>query len=101
MESQDVYFEEEISRNPFHLKSWLNYLAFKKDAAPTSRYVIYERSLKFLPRSYKLWFSYITERKVNLQSRPVHDKRYKSLINTFERSLVHMNKMPRIWYAIF
>ena len=93
----DLYHEEEIARNPYHLKSWLNYLTHKKDSSPSNRYVIYERALKFLPRSYKLWFAYIEERKGSLTNKPITDKRYASLVNTMERSLVHMNKMPRIW----
>lgn len=94
---QDLHHEEEISRNPFHLKSWTNYLAYKKDAKPAARYLIYERALKFLPRSYKLWHPYLQERMDKLESKSVCDKGYDILVNTFERSLVHLHKMPRIW----
>ena len=96
-EAQELHHEEEVLRNPYHLKSWLSYLLYKKDASPLSRYLIFERALVNLPRSYKLWFAYLMERKNNLKKKSILDKGYKILVNTFERSIVHMNKMPRIW----
>lgn len=60
--AQDMQFEEEISRNPYYLKIWLAYLQFKNSASPSNRYMVYERALKYLPRSYKLWYAYLTER---------------------------------------
>ncbi len=95
--SQDLYYEEEIARNPFHLKSWMAYLAYKKEAKPNTRYMIYERAVKYLPRSYKLWFAYLMERKANLKKKSIKDKSFSILASTFVRSIVHMNKMPRIW----
>jgi len=52
-------FSQEIARNPFSLKSWLRYLNAKTQAKPVKRYLIYERALKFLPGSYKLWWAYL------------------------------------------
>ena len=85
------------SRNPFLLDSWTKYLEFRKTAKPRVRYIIYERALKCLPRSYKLWRAYLQERSAELKDKPVTDKRYTVLINAYERSLVHLHKMPRIW----
>jgi len=93
----DLQYEEEIARNPYFLKNWLNYLTFKKDFPASVRYLIYERAIKFLPRSYKLWFSYLNERKKRLENSPIFDGKYKILVNTYERSLIHLHKMPRIW----
>lgn len=59
--------------------------------------MIYERALKCLPRSYKLWQAYLRERSSNLADKCITSKRFEILINTFERALIHMNKMPRIW----
>jgi pre-mRNA-splicing factor SYF1 len=94
---QDKYYEDEVARNPYHLKAWTSYLTWKKEALPAMRFFIYERALKYLPRSYKLWFAYLMERKKGLRGKSVADKGYDILINTFERALVHMNKMPKIW----
>lgn len=94
---QDLHFEEELSRNPYSLKIWLNYLSCKQDASPATRYMIYERSLKYLPRSYKIWYAYLSDRKKLAEHKSVASKKVKILINTFERALVHMHKMPRIW----
>ena len=55
-EEEDLPYEEEILRNPFSVKCWLRYIDHKK-AAPKDRInLIYERSLRELPGSYKLWY---------------------------------------------
>lgn len=95
--SQDKYYEDEVARNPFHLKAWTSYLHWKREAVPATRFFIYERALKYLPRSYKLWFAYLTERRKYLRTKSTNDRGYDTLINAFERAMVHMNKMPRIW----
>ena len=58
----DVTFEEELVRNPFALRTWLDYIMSKKSAPAKTRFQLYERALKNLPGSYKLWRAYITER---------------------------------------
>jgi hypothetical protein len=91
-------YEEEIARNPYYLKGWLKYLEYKSNSSSTTdRYVIYERALKYLPRSYKLWYNYLSLRRKKLQYVSITDKRFQILRSTFERALVHMHKMPVIW----
>src|SRR5689334_3426559 len=97
MKAQEVYFEEEIARNPYAPKVWWQYLNFKQDCKPAERYIIFERAVKFLPRSYKLWYAYLRERGANTTGRSIHSKKFEMLINAYERALVNMNKMPRIW----
>ncbi|KAJ1439699.1 pre-mRNA-splicing factor SYF1 [Ochromonadaceae sp. CCMP2298] len=97
MDAQDVQFEEEIARNPHYVKVWWSYLVVKHDAAPSARYMIYERALKYLPRSYKLWHAYLLERKRRADNKSVTSKKVQILVNTYERALVSMHKMPRIW----
>jgi pre-mRNA-splicing factor SYF1 len=97
MEAMELQHEEEIQRNPYNLKAWWNYLIYKKEASKVSRYVIYERSLKFLPRSYKLWHAYLQERTATIANKCITDKGFSILENTYERALVNLYKMPRIW----
>lgn len=97
MQAQDIQFEEEIARNPYAPKVWWAYLTYKADAAPSTRYLVYERALKHLPRSYKLWHAYLMERAQRVENRRPTSKKAQVLINTYERALVHMHKMPRIW----
>ncbi len=42
-------------RNIYDFRSWWRYLQFKGDAPPRIRFMLYERALKELPGSYKLW----------------------------------------------
>ena len=48
---------------PLQLKCWLRYLDHKAKASPVVRFQIYERALKQLPGSYKLWYRYLKERR--------------------------------------
>jgi pre-mRNA-splicing factor SYF1 len=90
-------FERDVANNPYRLKSWTNYLAFLDSSDSYQRYKVYERALKYLPRSFKLWFAYLDERNRNLRGFSVNDKGYDILINTYKRALVHLHKMPKIW----
>ncbi|KAH7430038.1 hypothetical protein KP509_09G080100 [Ceratopteris richardii] len=93
----DLIFEEEILRNPFTLKLWWRYLAARRDAPFRKRRILYERAVKALPGSYKLWYAYLRERIETVRDLPIHHDQYEDLNNTFERALVTMHKMPRIW----
>lgn len=59
--------------------------------------MLYERALKQLPGSYKLWYGYLKARLDQISSLSVLDPLVKDTNNCFERSLVFMHKMPRIW----
>jgi pre-mRNA-splicing factor SYF1 len=96
-EAQEEQFEVEVARNPYNIKAWLNLLAVKKEAQPTKRYLVYERAVTFLPRSYKLWHAYLQERTSALTSVCVTDRRFTILVQCYERALVNLYKMPRIW----
>ncbi|KAK3015443.1 hypothetical protein RJ639_007775 [Escallonia herrerae] len=95
----DLPYEEELLRNPFSLKLWWRYLIARSDAPFKKRAVIYERALKALPGSYKLWHAYLRERLELVRNLPITHSQYQTLNNTFERALVTMHKMPRIWIA--
>lgn len=93
----DLPYEEEILRNPFNLKLWWRYLIARNDAPFEKRRIIYERALKALPGSFKLWNAYLRERLDRVRPLVISHDSYFHLNNTFERALVTMHKMPRIW----
>ncbi|KAK4270672.1 hypothetical protein QN277_019450 [Acacia crassicarpa] len=93
----DLLYEEELLRNPFSLKLWWRYLVARSEAPFRKRFVIYERALKALPGSYKIWHAYLRERQELVRNLPITHSQYDTLNNTFERALVTMHKMPRIW----
>lgn len=93
----DLLYEEELLRNPFSLKLWWRYLIAKSDAPFKKRFIIYERAVKALPGSYKLWHAYLRERLEIVRNLPCTHPQFETLNNTFERALVTMHKMPRIW----
>ncbi|XP_021845190.1 uncharacterized protein [Spinacia oleracea] len=94
---EDLPYEEEILRNPFSLRLWWRYLVARTASPFKKRAVIYERALKALPGSYKLWYAYLRERLELVRNLPITHSQYETLNNTFERALVTMHKMPRVW----
>ncbi len=101
---EDLPFEEELLRNPHSLKAWFRYIEAKQPTASnTVINMIYERALKELPGSYKLWYNYLRLRRSQVRGRCVTDPAFDETNNAFERALVFMHKMPRIWmdYAQF
>ncbi|KNC76167.1 hypothetical protein SARC_11321 [Sphaeroforma arctica JP610] len=58
----------------------------------------YERALKEIPGSYKLWYAYLRERRIHVKAKcPVTDPAFEELNNAYERAFVFMHKMPRLW----
>lgn len=94
---EDLPYEEDILRNPFSVKHWLRYIDHKKCAPKNAINIIYERALKELPGSYKLWYNYLKLRRRQTKGRCVIDPIFEDVNNAFERALVFMHKMPRIW----
>lgn len=79
------------------MKHWLRYIDHKKKAPKHGINIIYERALKELPGSYKLWYNYLKTRRKQIKGQCITDPIYEEVNNAFERSLVFMHKMPRIW----
>ncbi|KNC48691.1 uncharacterized protein AMSG_00468 [Thecamonas trahens ATCC 50062] len=97
MEEGDVAFEEDVVTEPYSLRAWLRYLKHKRSAAAEARDALYERALAALPGSYKMWRRYLTERVQRVRSFPVTADQWAAVGNVFERALVFMHKMPRMW----
>jgi pre-mRNA-splicing factor SYF1 len=93
----DLLYEEELLRNPYNLKMWARYLDARKAAAPRRRALLYERALRALPGSYKLWRAYLRERADAAAGLPPGHPALDALADVYERALVTMHKMPRIW----
>ncbi|CAL1689628.1 unnamed protein product [Lasius platythorax] len=94
---EDLPYEEEILRNPYSVKHWQRYIDHLKNSKSKNLNVVYERALKELPGSYKLWYNYLRQRVSQLKDRCITDPLYEDVNNAFERALVFMHKMPRIW----
>lgn len=96
-EDEDVPFEEDCIRNPYSLKSWLRYIDFKSKAGANTNwigvYLVYERALKQLPGSYKLWYAYLKLRRAHLKTKSINDSEYEEVNNAYERALAYMSKV--------
>jgi len=95
--SEDIPYEEEVLRNPYSVKCWLHYLTWKNESGPEDRFVLWERAIKELPGSYKLWFRYLEERRRNVEKYRIDHPAWEQMNNCYERCLANLHKMPRIW----
>ena len=93
----DLLYEEDILRNAYSLKYWIRYIEAKAKAPARQRNLIAERALKYLPRSYKIWRPYLSDRRAQVRNRPADDPAVEAVVRAHERAIVHLNKMPRIW----
>ncbi|KAI7844217.1 hypothetical protein COHA_002351 [Chlorella ohadii] len=96
-DEEDLLYEEELLRNPYALRMWLRYLDARKSASARKRYLLFERALAALPGSYKLWHAYLSERLEAVRGLAPNHSSVEALNNCFERAMVSMHKMPRIW----
>lgn len=102
IESEDDFeYEEKILRTPYELKPWWLYISSKRNVSSTAIVnLLFERALRALPGSYKLWWNYLQERMRQVRDYPFDDPAWEMVNNVFERSLVTMHKMPRIWLGM-
>ena len=97
IENEDIPYEEEVLRNAYSVKPWLRYAEHKSRGPKISLYTVYERALKELPCSYKIWYKYLCLRRKGTKHRSVEDPEMERVIDCYERALVFLHKMPRIW----
>ncbi|KAI4123287.1 MAG: hypothetical protein LQ338_005336 [Usnochroma carphineum] len=98
--SDDIVYEQDIIRDPTSIKPWLAYIDYKfQYGSLLERAFVLERACLHLPRSYKLWKMYLELRVKHLRNKnpAVHAAEYAKVNALFERALILLNKMPRIW----
>ncbi|KAI8065093.1 pre-mRNA splicing factor syf-1 [Gongronella butleri] len=95
----DKPYEEELERYPYSLRTWLSYLDHKQHGPFDELCAVYERAVAQLPGSYKLWKKYLGLRRDKLKGlHPIQcSDRYQEMNKMYERALVLLSKMPRIW----
>ncbi|KAK7447606.1 hypothetical protein CaCOL14_008677 [Colletotrichum acutatum] len=97
---EDSVYEQDILRNPGSIKPWLAYIQFKSQHGTVhERAFVLERACLQLPRSYKLWKMYLAFRTkhVSKLNAAIFPAEYRKVNALFERALILLNKMPRIW----
>ncbi|EFR03205.1 pre-mRNA-splicing factor syf1 [Nannizzia gypsea CBS 118893] len=98
--NDDAVYEQDILRDPRSIKPWLSYIEHKKkNGTLYEQSFVMERACKQLPRSYKLWKMYLELRINHVHGRnpSTHQAEYNKVNALFDRAVVLLNKMPRIW----
>ncbi|CAG9315108.1 unnamed protein product [Blepharisma stoltei] len=85
---------EDLIHNPYSQRAWWNCI----QVAPTflEKCNLYERSLSYIPGSYKLWYNYLSEVSQYVSESP-SEEHYELANLLFERALRYMYLMPKIW----
>ncbi len=99
-DDDDLVYEEDVNRNPYIMKGWIRYLDYKKEAPNYVRNILYERALRELPGSYKIWIAYLKERKLQVRGRPITDPSYEAVNKCFERCLVYLHKVIQLHHSV-
>lgn len=96
---EDLPFEEDLISNGSTLRSWLRYLEHKKNTHLSERLFVYERAVKALPESYKLWKQLLdlSTSQVKQVKGAVLSSAADAVNCQFERCLLSLSRMPRIW----
>ncbi|KAF2102880.1 TPR-like protein [Rhizodiscina lignyota] len=94
----DSIHEQQLERNP-GVKTWLSYISAKQHSSFLQQAFVLERACTALPRSYKLWKMYLELRTGHLKGKnpTTYMAHYAKVNALFERALILLNKMPRIW----
>lgn len=96
----------EISQRPGSAKNWLELIAAVEAASYTTAVdrvnavsVCYERAVRAVPYSYKLWTRYIRYREGETRALCTSNEGFQSLRELYERALEKLPQMPLLWVA--
>ena len=94
----DMPFESDLIVT-LSLGPWMRYIGHKKSKGDwRGAFFVYERALSLMPGSYKLWKGYLDDRQTHLlQQDIISITEITSLNALYERALLYMHRMPRIW----
>ena len=98
--ADDQPYEQDILRDPGSAKPWLFYADYKhQHGSLLEQAFVLERACVCLPRSYKLWKTYLELRLKHLRNKSpaAFLAEYAKVNALFEKALILLNKMPRIW----
>ena len=94
----DLPFESDLTVTS-SLGPWQRYVDHKKSKGDwRGAFFVYERALSLMPGSYKLWKEYLDDRQTSLLQQNIISMTEVASINAaYERALLYMHRMPRIW----
>ncbi|KAG6042155.1 Pre-mRNA-splicing factor syf1 [Claviceps citrina] len=98
--NEDFIYEQDVLRDPASVKPWLVYIDFKfRHGNILEQNLVMARACAQLPRSYKLWKKYLSFRTAHVAklNPAIFASEYNKVNALFERALILLNKMPRIW----
>ncbi|KAI0559674.1 Pre-mRNA-splicing factor SYF1 [Gracilaria domingensis] len=99
LSAEALTHEENVIRNPFSPRLWLDYVEhLKRHTEQTTKlFPVFERAVASLPGSYKLWYRYSEVfRKYALQNHPDHQSRAASL-SVAHRAALALQRSPILW----
>ena len=95
---QDFALEDELVRNPYWVQNWIRYINRREAATFDERCELYERALKNVPGSYKIWKRYLEFRLEHVKdANLVKDhEAYTAANDCFERAMILLHKVSDV-----
>jgi pre-mRNA-splicing factor SYF1 len=93
----NVSFEADIQQDPYDVSTWVSYALANAKSPAVVRNAIFERAVRHLPGSYKLWHMYLRDRLRQVEVLSIVDPQCDAASRVCENALATMHKMPRIW----
>ncbi|PVU96072.1 hypothetical protein BB561_001415 [Smittium simulii] len=100
IDDSDLPFEQDVQSDPYNLRNWLQYIEHKTTKNQnTAVILLFERAVKALPGSFKLWKRFLEIRKSDVTTLEYvsNQEEYNRVNGLFERAILLLHKMPRIW----
>ena len=99
VDSTNAVFEHVLLDNPHSVETWCAYVraCTEHKVSHTCQFVVYERAVRELPGSYKLWHGYLRDRVQWTLTRHPRSSAWRRTGRAFERALLTIHKYPRIW----
>ncbi|PWA02850.1 hypothetical protein BB558_000990 [Smittium angustum] len=100
IDASDIPFEKDVQSDPYNLRFWLQYIEHKRTKENNQALIlIFERAVQALPGSFKLWKKHLEFRENCLQETKYseNEREYEIVNFSYERSILYLHKMPRIW----
>ena len=88
---------QELNQAKYNFRNWWVMIEVKQEEPYVERVKIYEKALKHIPWSYKIWYFYLNDCITQVKDKCPESQSFKVINGIFERALIFMHKMPRIW----
>ncbi|KNE58735.1 hypothetical protein AMAG_04289 [Allomyces macrogynus ATCC 38327] len=100
---EDLSYETDLVQHPYSVRGWLKYLVHLDPLTTRPAHIAatWERAVRTLPGSYKLWKQYLAWCAARVRHAPRNSWAFaieaQRVAGCYRRALLTLHKMPRLW----